>query len=139
MRLYTAMAFGEETVADKNLREAFEIIDGLESFALANVKLADGHQGDLIARFEFQNLLVFGDSLGDFALVQELLSGLDEFAFVISHAPIGTARAKTAMQVDSPQRGLAESVRDSSPRMAATRTESQRYPVTLAGGKKTSQ
>jgi len=83
---------GEKTVADKNLREAFEIIYSLESFSLANIEFANGHQGDLIARFEFQDLLVFGDSLRDFALVQKFLGGFDEFAFVISHALTGTVR-----------------------------------------------
>src|SRR5580704_13113491 len=35
--------FGEKTVADKDLCEALEVIDGLKSFALADVELADGH------------------------------------------------------------------------------------------------
>src|ERR1700730_17016566 len=60
---------GEEAVADKNLREALEIIDGLESFALPNVQLPDRHQGDLIAGLKFKDLLVFGDSLRNFALI----------------------------------------------------------------------
>ena len=41
--------FGEEAVADENLGEALEVVDGLESLALADVKLADGHQSDLVA------------------------------------------------------------------------------------------
>jgi len=42
-------SFCEKTVADKNLSESLEVIDGLKSLTLANVKFADGHEGDLIA------------------------------------------------------------------------------------------
>src|SRR5262249_44882703 len=63
-----------------------EVIDGLEGFALADVQLADGHQGDLVARFILQNVLVFGDGLDDFALIQQLLCGFDVFAFGVSHS-----------------------------------------------------
>src|SRR5215470_16149818 len=65
--------FGEKTVPHEDLCEAFEIIDGLESLALANVELADGHQGDLILGLVFEDMLVFGDGLRDFALIKELL------------------------------------------------------------------
>src|SRR4029077_3332959 len=78
--------FREETVADENLREAFEIIYGLKRFALANVEFADSHQCDLILRLVLEDLLVFGDSLRDFALVQKLLRRFDEFTLVIGHA-----------------------------------------------------
>ncbi|HEX3817930.1 MAG TPA: hypothetical protein VHW03_06560 [Chthoniobacterales bacterium] len=78
--------FGEESVANENLREALEIVDGLKGFALADVQLADGHQRDLIARLVLQNLLIFRNGLGDLALVEEFLSGFDVFAFVIGHS-----------------------------------------------------
>ena len=82
--------FGKETVANENLRKALEVVDGLERFSLADIELTDGHERDLIARLVLQNILVFGDGLGDFALVQQLLCGLYVFAFVISHARTGT-------------------------------------------------
>ena len=112
---------GEKSVGHKNLREPLEIIDGLKSFALANVEFADGHQGDLVARFILQNLLVFGDGLGDFALVQELLGGFDEFAFVISHALTGTVRvAWPRAGWDSPL-DCARTLSETSPDCVATR------------------
>jgi len=82
--------FSQETVAHEDLCKAFEIVDGLERLALADVQLAYGHQRDLIARLVFQNILVFAYGLGDFALVQQLLCGLNVFALVISHARTGT-------------------------------------------------
>src|SRR5579859_530726 len=78
--------FGEKTVADEDLREAFEIIDGLKRFALANVEFADGHEGDLILGLVLEDLLIFGDGLRNLALVQKLLRRFDEFTFVIGHA-----------------------------------------------------
>ena len=84
--------FGKKTVADKNLREAFEIIDGLKSFALADIELADGHQRDLVARLILENLLVFGDGLRDLALIQQLLRGFDKFALGIGHSCSQTIR-----------------------------------------------
>ncbi len=77
---------GEKTVADKDLREALEVIDGLKSLTLADVEFADGHEGDLIARLKLENLLVFGDGLRDFALVEQLLRGFDKFALAIGHS-----------------------------------------------------
>src|SRR5438876_1176614 len=53
-------------------------------------KLAYGHQRDLVAGLVLQNILVFAYGLGDFALVQQLLCGLNVFALVISHARTGT-------------------------------------------------
>src|SRR5438105_8017798 len=38
------------------------------------------YQSDLVARLVLENVLVFGDGLGDFALVQQLLCGFDVFA-----------------------------------------------------------
>ena len=90
--------FGEEPVADEQLRQPFEVIDGLEGFALANIQLADGHQGDLIARLVLQDLLVFGDGLGDLALVQKFLCGFDKLAFVIGHSRKGTASPTKAIR-----------------------------------------
>src|SRR2546430_2809844 len=52
--------FCQETVADENLRQTLEVVDGLKRFALADIQLADGHQCDLVARLIFQNILVFG-------------------------------------------------------------------------------
>jgi len=78
--------FGKETIADENLGQALKVIDGLESLALADKELADGHQGDLVAGLVFENILVFGDGLGDLALVQQFLCGFDVFAFVVSHS-----------------------------------------------------
>src|SRR5580700_4768746 len=78
--------FGEKTVSDKDLSEALEIIDGLKSFTLPDVQLADGHESDLIARLKLENLLVFGDGLRDLALIQQLLRGFDEFTFAIGHS-----------------------------------------------------
>src|SRR5206468_1657256 len=83
--------FCQEAVADVNLREAFEVVDGLKRFALPDIQLADGHECDLITRLVLQNILVLGDGLSDFALVQQLLCGLYVFAFVISHARTGTS------------------------------------------------
>ncbi len=82
--------FGQETVAHENLSQAFEVVDGLESFALADIQLADGHQRNLIARLVLQNILVFGNGLGDFALVEQLLCSFNVFALVIGHARTGT-------------------------------------------------
>src|SRR5438876_1176616 len=82
--------FSQETVAHEDLRKAFEIVDGLECLALADVQLAYGHQRDLVAGLVLQNILVFAYGLGDFALVQQLLCGLNVFALVISHARTGT-------------------------------------------------
>ena len=59
----------QESVADKDLRQTFKIFDCPEGFTLANVKLADGHQRDLILRLVLQNVLVFRNGLGDLALV----------------------------------------------------------------------
>src|SRR6201981_1780937 len=78
--------FGKETIPDENLGQALKVIDGLESLALADIKLADGHQGDLVAGLVLEDILVFGDGLGDLALVQQLLCGFDVFAFVVSHS-----------------------------------------------------
>src|SRR5580704_6242971 len=86
--------FGEKTVADKNLGQSLEIIDGLKSFALADVKLADGHERDLIARLVLENLLVFGDGLRDLALIQQLLRGFDKFALGIGHSCSQTIRGR---------------------------------------------
>ncbi len=88
--------FCKETITDKNLREAFEVIDGLERLALADVQLADGHQGDLIARLVLQNMLVFSYGLGDLALVQQLLCGFNVLALVIGHA-----RTETNLPLES--------------------------------------
>src|SRR5882757_6520985 len=70
----------------KDLRQALKIFDGLECFALPNIKFADGHQGDLILRLVLQDVLVLRNGLGNLALVQQLLCGFDEFALVIGHA-----------------------------------------------------
>ena len=78
--------FGKETVADEELRETFEIVDGLNGFALADVQLADGHQGDLVAGLILQDLLIFGDGLRHLPLVQQFLCGFDVLTFVIGHA-----------------------------------------------------
>src|SRR6266481_2459085 len=78
--------FGQESVADEELRQPFEIFDGLKSLALADVQLADGHQRDLVARLVLQDLLILRDCLRYFALIQQLLRGFDVFALVISHA-----------------------------------------------------
>src|ERR1700746_303038 len=78
--------FGKETIPDENLGQALKVIDGLESLALADIELADGHQGDLVAGLVFENILVFGDGLRDLALVQQFLCGFDVFAFVVSHS-----------------------------------------------------
>src|SRR4029077_18690072 len=84
------------TVTHENLGEAFEVVDGLEGFALADVQLADGHQRDLVARLELQDLLILCDGLYNFALVQQLLCGFDVFALVISHA-----RTRTILPLES--------------------------------------
>src|SRR2546430_1295454 len=78
--LVNSDGFSEEAVADENLGQALKVIDGLKSLALADVQLADGHQSDLVAGLVLQDILVFGDGLGDFALVQQLLCGFDVFA-----------------------------------------------------------
>jgi len=82
--------FCQESVADENLRKAFEVVDGLERLALADIQLADGHQRDLIPRLVLQNILVFAYGLGDFALIQQLLCDFDVLALVIGHARTGT-------------------------------------------------
>src|SRR5271155_284233 len=94
--------FGKEPVAHEDLRETFKVVDGLEGLALTNVQLADGHQSDLVARLVLQDLLVFADRLRNFALIQELLCGFNEFAFVIGHAKTGTWKAATAMRTSLP-------------------------------------
>src|SRR6267154_2642669 len=83
---------GQETVAYEDLRQTLKIIDGLKSFALADVELADGHQGDLVFGLVLEDLLVFRDGLRDLALVQELLRGFDVFAFAIGHSLTQTQR-----------------------------------------------
>src|SRR5207245_4636323 len=94
--------FGQKTIANENLCEAFKVVDGLKGFALADVELTDGHQGDLIARLILQNVLVFGDGLGDLALIQQLLCGFDVFAFVISHSRKETNLPREQSQTHSP-------------------------------------
>ena len=84
----TGIATGDQAMFVS--RKAFEIVDGLECLALADVQLAYGHQRDLVAGLVLQNILVFAYGLGDFALVQQLLCGLNVFALVISHARTGT-------------------------------------------------
>src|SRR5580658_2750585 len=84
--------FGEKTVSHKNLSETLEIIDGLKSFTLPDVQLADSHESDLIARLKLENLLVFGDGLRDLALIQQLLRGFDKFALGIGHTRSQTIR-----------------------------------------------
>src|SRR5205085_2793456 len=74
---------------------------GLKGLALTDVELADGHQGDLVARLILENMLVFGDGLGDFALVQQFLCGFDVFAFVVSHS-----RKRTDLPESSPKHTL---------------------------------
>ncbi len=91
----------EKTISDKNLRKAFEIIDSLKGFALADVQLANGHERDLIARLVLQDLLVFGDGLGHLALVQQLLCGFDVFALVKGHARTGTTLPRSLPQTIS--------------------------------------
>ena len=94
--------FCQETVANENLRKALEIVDGLKGFPLPDIELADGHECDLIARLVLQNILVFGDGLGDFALVQQLLCSLDVFAFVIGHARTETNLPRGSLPTRSP-------------------------------------
>ena len=118
--------FGKETIPDENLGQALKVIDGLESLALADIELADGHQGDLVAGLVFENILVFGDGLGDLALVQQLLCGFDVFAFVVSHA-----RKRPILLGSSPK--------DTTPLAGGQKTPSATAVVTLAGGKKASQ
>ena len=79
----------QETIADEQLREPLEVIDGLERLALADVQLSDGHQGNLIPRLVLQDLLIFGDGLRHLALIQQLLCGFNEFALVVGHALMG--------------------------------------------------
>jgi len=84
--LVNSDGLGQEPIGDKNLGEALEVVDGLKRFALANIELADGHQSDLVFGFVLENVLVFADGLGDFALVQQLLRSFDVLAFAIGHA-----------------------------------------------------
>src|SRR4029077_13149207 len=84
--------FGQETISNEQLSQPLKVVDGLKRFALADIQLADGHQRDLIARLMLQNLLVFGYSLGDLALVEEFLCGFDKLAFVIGHSRAQTIR-----------------------------------------------
>ena len=77
---------GQKSVANEDLRQPLEIFDGLKRLTLANVQFADGHQGDLILRLVFQDVLILRDGLGDLALVQQFLRGFDVFALVIGHA-----------------------------------------------------
>ncbi len=82
--------FCQESIAHEYLGKAFEVVDGLKRLALADIQLADGHQRDLVARLVLQNILVFGNGLGYFTLVQQLLCGFDVLALVIGHARTGT-------------------------------------------------
>ena len=95
--LVNSDGLGQEPIGDKNLGEALEVVDGLKRFALANIELADGHQSDLVFGFVLENVLVFADGLGDFALVQQLLRSFDVLAFAIGHA-----RSRTRLHRSSP-------------------------------------
>jgi hypothetical protein len=71
-------------------------------------------------------LLVFGDSLGDFALVQQLLRGFDVLTLVIGHT-----RTETSLPLERAPGVLLILLR--------RLNEPQRYLVTLTGRKKPSQ
>jgi hypothetical protein len=77
--------FGEEAVLGVKLGEALEVFEGFECFALTHVEIADGHQGDLIARLVAQDLLIFLDGLGNLALIQVFLRGIERLGFVEAH------------------------------------------------------
>jgi hypothetical protein len=67
------------------VREALEIFDGLGHVTLAGEQVAHGHQGGLVFGIVAENLLIFGDGLGYFALVEIFQRVLKRFAFVEGH------------------------------------------------------
>ncbi len=77
--------FAVETVAEIDLRQPLEVLDGLRHVALAREQIAHGHQGGLIFRIVAEDLLVFAYSLSDFALVEEFQSALERFALIEGH------------------------------------------------------
>jgi len=57
----------------------------LKSFTLSDEQVAQGHECDLVFRFIFQDLLVFGDGLRKFPLLEILLRRVEVLGLVISH------------------------------------------------------
>ncbi len=77
--------FAVEAVVEIDLREALEVFDGVRHIALAGIEVADRHQCGLILRVVAENLLILGDGLRDFALIEELQRVFERFAFVERH------------------------------------------------------
>ena len=77
--------FAVEAVVEVNLRQALEVFDGVRHVALAGVEVAHRHQRRLILRVVAENLLILGDGLRDFALIQEFQRVFKRFIFVERH------------------------------------------------------
>ena len=74
-----------EAVAQIDLREPLEVFDGLRHVSLTGEEIAHGHQSGLVFRIVAENLLIFGDGLGNLALVEILQRVFERFAFVKGH------------------------------------------------------
>jgi len=74
--------FGQESVADEELRQPLKVFDGLKGFRPGGCRARRWSSADLVARLVLQNLLILRDGLRHFALVQQLLRGFDVFALV---------------------------------------------------------
>ena len=77
--------FAVEAVVEIDLSEALEVFNGVRHIALAGIEVANRHQCGLVLRVVAQNLLILGDGLRDFALIEELQRVFERFAFVERH------------------------------------------------------
>ena len=77
--------FAVEAVAEVDLRQPLEVFDGLRHVALAREEIAYRHQRGLVFRVVTEDLLVFADSLSDFALVEKFQCALERFALIEGH------------------------------------------------------
>ena len=74
-----------EAIRKIDLRKPLEIFERVGHIALAGEQIAHRHQRGLILRVVAENLLIFGDGLGDLALVQILQRAFERFAFIKGH------------------------------------------------------
>ena len=95
-----AIAFVVKPSCRKICASRSKYSSALKRFALANVQVADGHQRDLIFGFVLQDVLVFGDGLREFSLMEILLRRVDVFALVIGHCTRSVLRPPAVWQGD---------------------------------------
>ena len=67
------------------MRQALEVFHCLRHVRLASEQIAHRHQGGLVLGIVAEDELIFADSLGHFALVQEFQRIFQRFAFVERH------------------------------------------------------